>query len=253
MLDSSTRLRAPRVGSGILVTSLLILLITGCGGKSGLASPQTYGDRTEQIPSAAAATPEGTNDQEQSETQDADKASRAASSASDDSTTKGNPQYAEPGSAKKTIPAPPADIPPSQERVDWAHYHGDVDSDDSASAVDDDIWRQLDLAEEYHAMGVIANREGSWEEGQYYFEEALRILAALDIEPDSLETPEATKYTIALENIIADYRVTLRSLGHLDKDVSSSATLERLGDPGERNGADSMYASGRQENVISYD
>ena len=35
-------------------------------------------------------------------------------------------------------------------------YYSSVDVDDSASAVDDDLWRQFDLAEEYHAMGVVA-------------------------------------------------------------------------------------------------
>ena len=59
-----------------------------------------------------------------------------------------------------------------------------ADSEDLATAVDDDIWRQLDLADEYHALGVIANSEGSWEEAQYYFEKGLKILATLDVEEE---------------------------------------------------------------------
>ncbi len=109
-------------------------------------------------------------------------------------------------------------------------YLGQNDVDDSASAVDDEIWRQFDLAEEYHAMGVIANREGSWEEAQYYFEKALKILAQLDIETESVLTPEAVKYNSLLDNLVADYRTTLRSLGTLIEDISPSALVERFGD-----------------------
>jgi len=109
-----------------------------------------------------------------------------------------------------------------------------ADSDDSAAAVDDDIWRQLDLAEEYYSLGVIANREASWEEAQYYFEKGLRILAQLDIESDSTSTPspEAAKYSQVLNNIVADYRVALRSLGKLEEDVSADVLVERFGDLG---------------------
>ncbi len=99
---------------------------------------------------------------------------------------------------------------------------------DAATAVDDDIWRQFDLAEEYHSLGVIANREGSWEEAQYYFEKTLSILADMDIETDSVFTPEAVKYTTILNNTIADYQVSLRSSGRLSEDVSSSVILDRF-------------------------
>lgn len=99
---------------------------------------------------------------------------------------------------------------------------------DAATAVDDDIWRQFDLAEEYHSLGVIANREGSWEEAQYYFEKTLSILADMDIETDSVFTPEAVKYTTVLNNTIADYQVSLRSSGRLSEDVSSSVILDRF-------------------------
>jgi membrane-bound lytic murein transglycosylase D len=109
-------------------------------------------------------------------------------------------------------------------------------TDDSASAVDDDIWRQFDLASEYYQMGVLANREGSWEEAQYYFEKALKTLAALDIESESpedsvdvtVQTPEQVKYNTLLENIVADYKMTLRSLGQLSEDITPNALVERF-------------------------
>ncbi|MBD3401537.1 LysM peptidoglycan-binding domain-containing protein [candidate division GN15 bacterium] len=103
-------------------------------------------------------------------------------------------------------------------------------NEDSAAAVDDDIWRLFDLAEEYYQMGLIANREASWEEAQYYFEKSLRILASLDVESDSTMTPEAVKYNTILDNLVADYRVTMRSLGRLEEDVAPSVLVERFGD-----------------------
>ena len=125
-------------------------------------------------------------------------------------------------------------------------FHMFADAFDSASAVDDEIWRELDLAEEYHSLGVMANREGSWEEAQYYFEKGLKILSQLDIEaPEENETdedgtksankvkettPEAAKYSQILNNTVADYRVALRSLGKLEEDVSSAVLVERFGD-----------------------
>ncbi|MBI5267878.1 MAG: LysM peptidoglycan-binding domain-containing protein [candidate division Zixibacteria bacterium] len=103
-------------------------------------------------------------------------------------------------------------------------------NEDSAAAVDDDVWRQFDVAQEYYQMGVLANREAGWEEAQYYFEKALKILAGLDIEQDSTETPEQVKYSTLLENIVADYKMTLRSLGRLDEDVTPTALVERFAD-----------------------
>ncbi|MDF1546018.1 MAG: LysM peptidoglycan-binding domain-containing protein, partial [bacterium] len=128
-----------------------------------------------------------------------------------------------------------------------------TDSDDSAPAIDDDIWRQFDLAEEYHAMGVIANREASWEEAQYYFEKALHIMALLDVETRTIATPESAKYTEILENIVADYRVALRSLGALTDDVSSSVIIERFGDIIQNLDSDTMRVFESQEIPITYD
>ena len=98
---------------------------------------------------------------------------------------------------------------------------------DSAYAVDDDIWRQLRLAEEYYAQGVAANQEAAWEEAQLYLERSLKVMADLDI--DTTDTsPEAKRYNALLNEIIADYRLTLLSLGTLPEDASPSAFLEKL-------------------------
>lgn len=100
-------------------------------------------------------------------------------------------------------------------------------SSDSAYAVDDDIWRQLRQAREYFAQGVAANQEASWEEAQYYLERALNTLADLDI--DTVDTtPEAKEYNSLLSEIVADYRLTLLSLGSLPEDASPSAFLEKF-------------------------
>ncbi|MDD4050817.1 MAG: LysM peptidoglycan-binding domain-containing protein [candidate division Zixibacteria bacterium] len=98
---------------------------------------------------------------------------------------------------------------------------------DSAYAVDDDIWRQLRLAEEYFAQGVAANQEAAWEEAQLYLERSLKVMADLDV--DTTDTsPEAKRYNALLNEIIADYRLTLLSLGTLPEDASPSAFLEKL-------------------------
>jgi len=132
-------------------------------------------------------------------------------------------------------------------------YYGQVDGEDSASAVDDAVWRLLDLAGEYHSMGVLANREASWEEAQYYFEKAIKIMAGLDIEADTVLTPEATRYNALLDNIISDYRLTLRSLGQLEGDVTPSVLVERFGDLEGRLEHDSLLVYGRQEQGVTYD
>jgi len=96
-------------------------------------------------------------------------------------------------------------------------------------AVDDYIWRELNSAFEFYSMGVLANREAAWEEAEYYFEKALAILGELDLdtETDTL-LPEVIKYEGLLADIVANYRVTLLSLGHLPGDVSPDALKTRF-------------------------
>ncbi|MBN4057099.1 LysM peptidoglycan-binding domain-containing protein [bacterium AH-315-J21] len=130
---------------------------------------------------------------------------------------------------------------------------------DYSVAVDDEIWRQLDLAGEYSSMGVVANQEGSWDEAQYYFERSLKILGDLDIEsedmPDSTLSVEINRYNTLLENVVSSYNVTLLSLGKLPADISPSALRERLRDFGQPStNPKELPTVGDEENrVVTYD
>jgi membrane-bound lytic murein transglycosylase D len=132
-------------------------------------------------------------------------------------------------------------------------YYARVDGEDSASAVDDAVWRMLGLAEEYHSMGCLANREANWEEAQYYFEKSIKIMAGLDIETDTVPTPESAKYNTLLDNIISDYRLTLRSLGQLEGDETPSVLVERFADLEDRLQNDTVFVSDKRELDITYD
>jgi len=110
--------------------------------------------------------------------------------------------------------------------------YDNIDStEDMTVAVDDYIYRELSIAREYYMMGIAANKETAWEEAEYYFEKSLSILGNLDIdtESDSLG-PEAIKYNRLLVDIIANYRSTLLSLGHLPSDISADALMARFSD-----------------------
>jgi membrane-bound lytic murein transglycosylase D len=108
-------------------------------------------------------------------------------------------------------------------------YDSDELGSDSAVAIDDFIWRELMRAQEYCTMGIIANKETSWEEAEYYFEKSLAILGDLDIdvENDSLSA-ESVKYTRLLTEISTNYRITLISLGELPGDISADVLISRF-------------------------
>jgi membrane-bound lytic murein transglycosylase D len=110
-------------------------------------------------------------------------------------------------------------------------YDSDELSGDSAVAIDDFIWRELMRAQEYCTMGIVANKETSWEEAEYYFEKSLAILGDLDIdvEADSLSA-ESVKYGRVLTEISANYRITLISLGQLPGDISADVLISRFSD-----------------------
>lgn len=105
----------------------------------------------------------------------------------------------------------------------------EADEHDISVAVDDYIWRQLNLAQEYFLMGVLANSETIWDEAQYYFEKSLGILGDIDIDTESEPiSPEGAKYNQIFSEIIANYKITLVSLGHLPSDVSADALISRF-------------------------
>jgi membrane-bound lytic murein transglycosylase D len=104
-------------------------------------------------------------------------------------------------------------------------------AEDMTVAVDDYIYREMSIAREYYMMGVAANKETAWEEAEYYFEKALSILGNLDIDSETdSPSPEAVKYNKLLVDIIANYRSTLLSLGHLPSDISPDALMARFSD-----------------------
>ncbi len=217
---------------------LAILILTGCGGgKKGLNTPAIQGGKPTSSTDTSA-------DKDKKTSEEPVKREPVYISGRHNEDTQANEPAAGPGSLDSSLPASSLEAhrTESVEVAETPEFYGRVDSDDSAAAVDDEIWRQLDLAEEYHSLGVIANREAGWEEAQYYFEKGLKILAQLDIEAqregeveaDSTvvdeTTPEAAKYSQVLNNIVADYRIALRSLGRLEEDVSAAVLVERFGD-----------------------
>jgi len=200
------------------------LLLSACGGNQGLASPNTYGNQAESE--------KDTEDKPKAPPRDEDSGPLAYTydKGDDADTDSAATEPAESARAKPSAFEAHVSDPAREKSKDDTWYSLQVYSEDSASAVDDDIWRLFELAEEYYQMGVIANREASWEEAQYYLEKSLRILATLDVESDSTLTPEAVKYNTMLDNVVADYRVTMRSLGSLEEDVPPSVLVERFGD-----------------------
>ncbi len=221
-------------GSLVIIMSLLAL---GCGGRSSMSQPGLHAEteRQNQQADTTASSSEGDRNSQQpllyGSNRSIEKAAR---------TNEQDPNE-----------IPLFDSPSINQDQFLSSGHADVD--DSASAVDDDIWRKFELAEEYHLMGVMANREAAWEEAQYYFEKGFKILAKLDIEADSVMTPEAFKYTQMLDDFVADYRVTLRSLGRLEPDVSSSVIIERFGDLARNLDADTIRVYKTERAGVTYD
>lgn len=235
----------------IIIFSMLSI---SCGGKNSMASPRTYKsqdkkDNNSAIEKNEVAVDENKNDDANNKLLDVVIKSKPQETVKKDSTKKETEkkQLAEKQKEKSNV------LQSHKNETIEEIFYSSVDIDDSATAVDDDLWRQFDLAEEYHAMGVIANREASWEEAQYYFDKSIKILGTIDVESDSLMTPEAVKYSEILDNIISDYRVTLRSLGDLTEDVSASVLIERFGNLAGRIGGDSVVVYKNDPGKITYD
>ena len=228
------------------------LLLVGCGGSQNLSSPRLYADAEKQPEEKS----EQTADEKKTEEDTAkeNEAQKTENKAFLNSVLKQDEPQSETKVSDKAEQLDAHKNTQSEDSENDLVYYNSIDIDDSASAVDDDLWRQFDLAEEYHAMGVLANREAAWEEAQYYFEKSFKILANLDVESsDTLITPEATKYNEILDNLIAEYRITLRSLGTLTEDVSSAVLVEQFGDLGVRLGTDTMKVYNEEAEKVTYD
>ncbi len=85
---------------------------------------------------------------------------------------------------------------------------------------------EFEEVEQLYARGVSANQDGKWLEAQDYFEQALELLANLDLEDgDSLRE---NRFQTLLNEISGDYKITLLSLGVVNDESSISAFLERF-------------------------
>ncbi|UCB53134.1 MAG: LysM peptidoglycan-binding domain-containing protein, partial [Candidatus Zixiibacteriota bacterium] len=85
---------------------------------------------------------------------------------------------------------------------------------------------EFEEVELYYALAVSANQEGRWLEAQDHFEEALELLANLDIEEGDSE--RELKFERLLHEIAEDYKITLLGLGVLTEESSISALLQRF-------------------------
>ena len=157
MKDSTTIARYLSVLALVLLFGSL-LMVSGCGGGQSLASPGIYGSQ----PSS------DTSNTDSPKAPPRDDANGPLTYRYD-----GNSDEHDPGEipADDSTHAKTHVIPPighlSGRTSEAAGLYGiEVYNEDSAAAVDDDIWRLFDLAEEYYQMGVIANREASWEEAR---------------------------------------------------------------------------------------
>lgn len=102
-------------------------------------------------------------------------------------------------------------------------------SADSTAIYEKLIFEELREAESYYALGVEANQNGEWERAQSNFEQALDILANLNLD-DKIHSKNIDKYNRLLKEIASDYKITLLSLGMLDDESSISAFLQKFDD-----------------------
>jgi len=100
---------------------------------------------------------------------------------------------------------------------------------DSTALYERLISEELKEAEYYYALGVEANLNGEWENAQSNFEQALDILANLNLN-EEIHSKNIDKYNRLLKEVASDYKITLLSLGVLDSETSISAFLQKFED-----------------------
>ncbi|MCK4224885.1 MAG: LysM peptidoglycan-binding domain-containing protein [candidate division Zixibacteria bacterium] len=129
------------------------------------------------------------------------------------------------GCSKSLIKPRVVNPPPQVESLSGEPTKGVFDSSLSEEVTPRDEFEEVEL---HYARGVAANQEGRWLEAQDHFEEALELLANLDIEEgDSLRE---LKFEKLLNEIAEDYKITLLGLGVLSGESSISAFLQRFQD-----------------------
>jgi membrane-bound lytic murein transglycosylase D len=100
-----------------------------------------------------------------------------------------------------------------------------ADAESPAEVAPRDEFEEVEL---FYALGVAANQEGRWLQAQDHFEEALELLANLDIEEG--DSVRESRFEKLLNEIAEDYKVTLLGLGILSSESSISAFLQRFED-----------------------
>jgi membrane-bound lytic murein transglycosylase D len=114
--------------------------------------------------------------------------------------------------------------PPPQKKHSLAKTTSSVDDSNlSEETTPRDEFEEVEL---YYALGVSANQEGRWLEAQDHFEEALELLANLDIEEG--DSSREIRFEKLLNEIAEDYKITLLGLGVLSEESSISAFLQRF-------------------------
>jgi len=82
-------------------------------------------------------------------------------------------------------------------------------------------------AEALYSTGVAANLDQRWQDAQVAFERAVSILGDIDLGALS-NTESASKIDKLLSEIAADYQKTLKAVGELDENATSSAVMLRF-------------------------
>jgi membrane-bound lytic murein transglycosylase D len=126
---------------------------------------------------------------------------------------------------------------------------------DDQELIDDEAIYKFSLAEEYYAFGVAANIEKDWKEAEYNFEKAIDILTTLEVAAEDDTSQVALEYRKLMNEITADYKITLFNLTVLSEDASPYALDEkfRLLDSLSGISADSMRTTAQATDKVTYD
>ena len=110
-----------------------------------------------------------------------------------------------------------------------------VTGDSLKDAVDEEnqqaqqVMEEIRLAEEYYAYGVQANGAERWQEAQYNFEKALSLLSELNVDRED-KSAVGYSYGKLIDDIRAEYKLTLLYLATIPGEASSQAFVDRFGE-----------------------
>jgi membrane-bound lytic murein transglycosylase D len=126
-----------------------------------------------------------------------------------------------------------ADLPAAAESIEnqssSSGAEASKDSVDEEDQVAQQRMEEIRLAEEYYAYGVQANGAERWQEAQYNFEKALSLLSELDIDRED-KSAVGYSYSKLVDDIRAEYKLTLLYLATIPGEASSQAFVDRFGE-----------------------